>query len=139
MHNDGASTNVSDDGTTDMVPNSLGFNSDQWKNDKSVPEVYSSGPPPGFEHRNETNVGMILLNPMVEDEVRRVSSWYDMAQSDLGVAPVDVTVNIDAMLGMTLVLFKSQKRRMRKKTRDGDLRPEPIETRARSALLRPSS
>ncbi|TQE09733.1 hypothetical protein C1H46_004690 [Malus baccata] len=36
--NDGASTNVSDDETTDMVPNSPGFNSDQRKNDKSVPE-----------------------------------------------------------------------------------------------------
>lgn len=55
MHNnnDGASTNVSDDGTT---------------------EGDSSGPPPGFEHRNETDLGVILLSPMVEDEVRRVSS-----------------------------------------------------------------
>ncbi|KAM0986125.1 hypothetical protein ACFX13_013594 [Malus domestica] len=81
-------------------------------NDDGSTEVDFSGPPPGFEHRNET---------------------------DLGVEPADVIVNIDAMIGMTPVLSKSQKRRMRKKTHDSDLRPEPIETRARSAFLRPSS
>lgn len=61
-----------------------------------------------------------------------------MAQSDLSATPADVIVNIDATLGLTPVLSKSRKRRMQKKTHAGDLRPKPIETRARSSVLRPS-
>lgn len=108
-------------------------------------DVEALGPPPGFEKTQHSTelvapsvVDVVIRTSHALNEMQHVTSWFDIVESELpNDAEGETTPSHDVDdNGMMLVLSKSQKKRLRKKIRDTDLRPEPVGTRARVASQR---